>query len=220
MPWKPPSVGDKHNKRWARISKQTRRAIPLCMLCSAGGRIEPATVVDHKLPLADGGTHEQENLMPLCKACHDGIKTPDDLRVRMRAERSRILVYACPLGATYEPDRKATAKILDSRDWRKKISESIGFDMAHEVTVSMLEGILRARVLGKLPPCDLVLVCDDSALARRAIGEFKTASVITPAGEPITESKTLGAVELDWLRSRYGIEYDSRHGNKTVGTQD
>ena len=37
------------------------------------GRLTPAEEVHHILPLAVGGTHDENNLMALCKSCHSRI---------------------------------------------------------------------------------------------------------------------------------------------------
>ncbi len=43
---------------------------PFCRECAKHNRIEIATDVDHIIPLRSGGTHDRENLAPLCAACH------------------------------------------------------------------------------------------------------------------------------------------------------
>jgi 5-methylcytosine-specific restriction protein A len=43
---------------------------PLCRVCQEAGLLVPATEVHHVIPLADGGTDDEANLMPLCKSCH------------------------------------------------------------------------------------------------------------------------------------------------------
>jgi 5-methylcytosine-specific restriction protein A len=43
---------------------------PLCQMCKEAGLLVPATEVHHVVPLADGGTDDEANLMPLCKSCH------------------------------------------------------------------------------------------------------------------------------------------------------
>lgn len=43
---------------------------PLCVECQAKGMVVAAAEVDHIVPLADGGTNDDENLQSLCKSCH------------------------------------------------------------------------------------------------------------------------------------------------------
>lgn len=47
-----------------------RRDAGLCQPCMQAGRLTPAVQVDHKLPLAQGGTDDQSNLQAICAACH------------------------------------------------------------------------------------------------------------------------------------------------------
>lgn len=42
----------------------------LCEMCLAKGRTEPATVVDHIIPLSKGGSDEDSNTRNLCRQCH------------------------------------------------------------------------------------------------------------------------------------------------------
>lgn len=68
-----------YTSRWRRIRKQVLAEDPLCCHCEARGRVTLATEVDHITPLSDGGTHERDNLQPLCKSCHSK-KTAQDKR--------------------------------------------------------------------------------------------------------------------------------------------
>lgn len=70
MPSKPPKVGHQ-TRAWTVQSITEREREPLCRMCKAVGRITEAVCIDHKVPLADGGSlHDPENLQPLCSACH------------------------------------------------------------------------------------------------------------------------------------------------------
>ncbi len=45
---------------------------PLCTACQALGRLFAAKVVDHIVPIKDGGARfDRANLQPLCVACHN-----------------------------------------------------------------------------------------------------------------------------------------------------
>lgn len=46
---------------------------PFCELCFARGLIVETEEIHHKLPLSEGGTHDQNNLIALCKSCHSTI---------------------------------------------------------------------------------------------------------------------------------------------------
>lgn len=60
------------------IRKRLLDHSPLCAMCQKGGIIQPATEVDHVLPLFKGGTDDMDNLQPLCAQCHK-IKTLHDV---------------------------------------------------------------------------------------------------------------------------------------------
>lgn len=57
--------------RWRKLRMIVLGGEPLCRICAAGGRVVEATVVDHILPLAQGGTDAMSNLQPLCTTCHN-----------------------------------------------------------------------------------------------------------------------------------------------------
>ncbi len=59
---------------------------PLCVVCTASGRVTPATELDHIVALTNDGTNEDANLQGLCAACH-ADKTRRDLG---QAERTRF----------------------------------------------------------------------------------------------------------------------------------
>jgi hypothetical protein len=88
MPRKPPTV--KHQTQaWTLQSIAERDREPLCRMCKAAGRLTPAVCIDHKIPLADGGSmHDTENLQPLCASCHRK-KTAIEGRER-QADRGRF----------------------------------------------------------------------------------------------------------------------------------
>jgi 5-methylcytosine-specific restriction protein A len=54
-----------YGSNWKFIRAKVLRAEPNCRLCGA-----QATEIDHIVPLKEGGTHDLENLRPLCKSCH------------------------------------------------------------------------------------------------------------------------------------------------------
>ena len=46
---------------------------PLCELCKAEGRVQLAEQVHHRRPLAQGGTNDLANLMPVCREHHEAL---------------------------------------------------------------------------------------------------------------------------------------------------
>jgi 5-methylcytosine-specific restriction protein A len=51
--------------------RRLKRTHGLCEDCITQGRVEVATVVDHIIPLALGGTDEDSNTRNLCKLHHE-----------------------------------------------------------------------------------------------------------------------------------------------------
>ena len=68
-----PDVQKQYDRRWRSIRDLYISRHPLCELCLENGRYIPAQEVHHKLPLAEGGTHAEENLQALCTSCHSRI---------------------------------------------------------------------------------------------------------------------------------------------------
>jgi len=54
-----------YGREWGKLRARYLAANPFCAKCGYD-----ATEVDHKVPLARGGTNDEENLQALCKSCH------------------------------------------------------------------------------------------------------------------------------------------------------
>ena len=59
---------------------------PLCRVCRAQGRVSAATIRDHVVPLAEGGSDEDDNVQPLCECCSDSKTREESKRGRDRAD--------------------------------------------------------------------------------------------------------------------------------------
>ena len=68
-----PRTAKRYGRRWRKIRQAFLTAHPLCEECKKQGRYTPAEEVHHITPLSEGGTHDYENLMALCKSCHSRI---------------------------------------------------------------------------------------------------------------------------------------------------
>ena len=68
-----PAVRRRYGRAWKRIRDRHIAEQPLCEMCKKQGRIIPAEEVHHIKPLSQGGTHDDGNLMSLCKECHSEI---------------------------------------------------------------------------------------------------------------------------------------------------
>ena len=64
---------ERYGSAWRKARARHARSHPLCEECEKHGRYVPASLVHHVLPIADGGTHEDGNLMSLCVSCHERI---------------------------------------------------------------------------------------------------------------------------------------------------
>ena len=62
---RPSAAARGYDRNWRRIRAAYLKKHPCCVECG-----EPATEVDHRTSLADGGTHEWRNLQSLCKRHH------------------------------------------------------------------------------------------------------------------------------------------------------
>lgn len=56
---------------WQKIRARYVKKHPFCEECLKKGIIKLVEEVHHILPLARGGTHREDNLMSLCRSCHN-----------------------------------------------------------------------------------------------------------------------------------------------------
>ena len=68
-----PDVNKKYGRAWKRIRDSYAAAHPLCERCLEEGRLTTVEEVHHIVPISKGGTHARDNLMSLCKSCHNKI---------------------------------------------------------------------------------------------------------------------------------------------------
>jgi len=72
-----PNASQRYGRAWRRIRALYIQAHPICEQCLSESRLTPAEEVHHIVPLANGGTHDERNLMALCKSCHSKITIKD-----------------------------------------------------------------------------------------------------------------------------------------------
>ena len=64
-------VHKKYGRAWKRIRDSYAKAHPLCEDCLKAGRAVPMEEVHHIVPISRGGTHARDNLVSLCRGCHN-----------------------------------------------------------------------------------------------------------------------------------------------------
>lgn len=68
-----PKTRHRYGRSWQKVRKRYITANPLCERCLKEGRLTKAEQVHHILPLSEGGTSDESNLMSLCANCHAKI---------------------------------------------------------------------------------------------------------------------------------------------------
>lgn len=63
----------RYGRAWKRIRDKYVSMHPFCEVCYEKGSLVETEEVHHKKPLSEGGTHERDNLIALCKSCHSRI---------------------------------------------------------------------------------------------------------------------------------------------------
>jgi len=77
-----PETRKRYGQVWRRIRARYIASHSICEMCRREGQLTPATQVHHIKPLAEGGTHNEGNLMALCASCHSGITLAENNRRR------------------------------------------------------------------------------------------------------------------------------------------
>ena len=67
------SPGKRYGRAWKRIRDRYVHKHPLCEQCLKEGRYVAVEEVHHIVPLAEGGSNDESNLMSLCRSCHEKI---------------------------------------------------------------------------------------------------------------------------------------------------
>lgn len=68
-----PEIKKKYGRVWKRIRDSYVKEHPFCEKCYANGKLTPVDEVHHIVPVSKGGTHDKNNLMSLCRSCHNKI---------------------------------------------------------------------------------------------------------------------------------------------------
>lgn len=68
-----PDINKKYGSSWRAVRQRYARAHPLCERCLESGKLTHVQEVHHIVPVSHGGTHDDSNLMSLCRSCHNKI---------------------------------------------------------------------------------------------------------------------------------------------------
>lgn len=87
-PWARPERFAKDNRKRGRAGMRDRAQVladePLCRLCLELGKQVGSEVVDHIVPLSQGGSDERSNKQALCTPCHDEKSKRERAEARRR----------------------------------------------------------------------------------------------------------------------------------------
>ncbi|WP_354411979.1 HNH endonuclease signature motif containing protein [Marinobacterium sp. MBR-111] len=86
-PWGTRKGSGRGGRPWRRKRDRVlQRDKGLCQPCRRGGRVTPATEVDHIKPVAEGGTDADSNLEAICTSCHRAKTAREAQAARGRGE--------------------------------------------------------------------------------------------------------------------------------------
>lgn len=68
-----------------RMREKKKQENPLCWMCQEVGLVRLWDVLDHHVPLEEGGTNDESNLRGLCHDCHDAKSERERQRGLQRA---------------------------------------------------------------------------------------------------------------------------------------
>ena len=81
-----PTTRKRYGRAWKRIRDRYIAGHPLCEECEQNGYVTAAEEVHHILPLSQGGTHDEDNLMALCTACHSAKTLTENNKKRSHSK--------------------------------------------------------------------------------------------------------------------------------------
>lgn len=78
-----------YTKQYERTREQVLGRNPVCAVCLVEGRVTVATITHHIVPLSEGGSNRADNLLPVCKDCHDRLHSARGQELLRRALEAR-----------------------------------------------------------------------------------------------------------------------------------
>ena len=85
-----PAHKKRYGRTWQKIRARYVKQHPFCEMCLKEGKIVPVEQVHHKIPLAEGGTHDMDNLISLCQSCHSRIHAERGDRWHNKTVQGRV----------------------------------------------------------------------------------------------------------------------------------
>lgn len=79
--WRGSSAERGYGHRWRKYREWFLKQHPLCVRCREDGKLEPATVVDHIIPVTgadDPLFWDTDNHQPMCDRCHNIKRATED----------------------------------------------------------------------------------------------------------------------------------------------
>jgi len=67
------STRNSYGAQWRTIRNEFIAEHPYCEVCRREGRLVATQVVHHIVELSKGGTHDESNLVSLCRSCHSRV---------------------------------------------------------------------------------------------------------------------------------------------------
>lgn len=87
MAWQGSSPNRLRGRPWRRLRARVLAEEPICYRCIERDTVTKgsvSTICDHKVPLAEGGTDDRENLGGMCEPCHDQKTAEEAARAQGR----------------------------------------------------------------------------------------------------------------------------------------
>lgn len=91
QPWRPvdrPIPVRIRGTHLQRLRRQLFERQPLCVECDKVGRVSIATIRDHIIPIAEGGTEAEANTQALCQSCNETKRKQEAIRGMHRNDKS------------------------------------------------------------------------------------------------------------------------------------
>lgn len=101
---------------WRRTSAAIRQQRPVCEVCSVYARHQPAQMVDHIIPIRQGGARfHEDNLMAMCHECHNRKSAKDSAKGCMVAQVKEVNSTGMEAQMVPAISRQAIIKLIEEK---------------------------------------------------------------------------------------------------------